>query len=118
MNGLPTIHAEGTLTADPEVRFTPAGHAVTKYRIACNKRVYDKSAGEWREDGTTFITGSAWRDLGLNLAESCHKGDRIVVVGSLTQREWEADDGTKRTAYEIDTTEVGVSVKFEAWTGQ
>jgi single-strand DNA-binding protein len=110
MTGLPNISAEGTLVGDPELRFTPNGTAVAKFRIACNERKFSK--GEWVEGSTTYLTGSAWRKLGEHLTESLRKGDRVVVAGSLRQREWEADDGTMRYEYEIDAHHIGPSLLF------
>lgn len=110
MAGLPRITAEGTLVGDPELRFTPAGIPVTKYRIACNERIYDKHTGQWRDGTTTYLTGSVWRELGETVAAELHKGDHILVTGSLRMREWE-QDGTRRVEYEIDTAAIAASVR-------
>lgn len=115
MTGLPTIHAEGTLVGDPELRFTPSGVALAKWRIACNERVFNKNTAAWENGKTTFITGSCWRTLAENTAETLRKGDLVVVVGVLTMREWEAE-GTKRTAYEIEATSMGPALTFTSAT--
>ena len=111
MSGLPSITLEGTLTADPELRFTPKGFALAKYRVACNKRTLDKATGEWRESDPCYLSGTAWRGMAEHLVESCSKGDRVIVIGYLGQREWEKD-GQKHTAYDIDTISIGPSLAF------
>jgi single-strand DNA-binding protein len=112
MTGLPTLTAEGTLVGDPELRFTPSGVAVAKWRIACNERKFDKTTQEWTTASTTFLTGSCWRTLAENVAESLRKGDLITVTGSLRMREWESDDGQRHTAYEIDAHTMGPALMF------
>jgi single-strand DNA-binding protein len=106
MTGLPHITAEGTLIGDPELRFTPSGVAVAKWRIACNERRFNKTTQEWENGRTTFITGSCWRGLAENVVESLKKGDLVIATGRLTMREWETD-GTKQHAYEIDADTMG-----------
>jgi single-strand DNA-binding protein len=112
MIGLPTIHGEGRLVGDPELRFTPTGHAVTKFKLAFNGRRYDKSLDKWVEDRTTYMTCNAWRDLAENVAESFVKGDLVVITGHVVQRDWEDKQGNKRTAYDIEVDNVGASAKF------
>ena len=100
MIGLPTIHLEGTLVTDPELRFTPKGHPVTKFRVACNG-VNDK---------TTFLDVNSWQDTAENVAETLRKGDRVVVIGHLTQRDWEDAKGNKRVSYAVESESVGPSL--------
>lgn len=111
MTGLPTVSAVGTLTAEPELRFTPAGAAVVNFTVAANDRKYNRDSGAWEDAGTTFLRCSAWRQLAENVAESFGKGDRVMVHGTLKQREYERD-GVRRTAMELDVEEVGASVKW------
>jgi single-strand DNA-binding protein len=111
-NGLPQVTLEGTLVGDPELRFTPKGIAVAKFRVACNERRFDKETNAWKEAGTTFLTGSCWRTLAENVCESLRQGDRIVAVGTLSQRGWETKEGEKRTSYEFDVESVGPSLRF------
>ena len=111
MTGLPYITAEGTLVGDPELRFTPSGTPVAKWRIACNERRFNKTTSEWETGRTTFITGSCWRKLAENTAETLRKGDLVLVTGHLSMREWETD-GKKQTAYEIDADSIAPSLAF------
>lgn len=111
MSGLPNVTVIGTVTADPELRFTPSGVAVANWSVASNERRLNKQSGEWEDGAATFLRCSVWRDAAENVAESLHRGDRVIVTGRLKQREYEKD-GVKRTAYELDVDEVGPSLRW------
>ena len=49
MAGETTITVIGNLTDDPELRFTPSGAAVAKFRIASTPRTLDRATGEWKD---------------------------------------------------------------------
>ena len=99
----------GNLVDDPELRFTPSGVAMTKVRVAVNRR-YQK-AGEWQEE-TSFFGGTLWRDAAESVAESLHKGDRVIITGRLEQRSWETQEGDKRSIVEIAVDEMGPSLRW------
>jgi single-strand DNA-binding protein len=110
MSGETVITIVGNLVDDPELRFTPAGVAVAKFRIASTPRVFDKQANEWKDGESLFLTCSVWRKAGENVAESLARGMRVIVQGRLKQRSYEDKEQVKRTVYEIDVDEVGVSL--------
>ena len=101
----------GNLTDDPELRYTPNGAAVVKFRVAVNKR-YKDEAGNWKDGETSYFTVNAWRTLAENVAESLTRGANVIVVGRLQQRSWETQDGEKRTVIEIEADEVGPSLRW------
>jgi single-strand DNA-binding protein len=101
----------GNLVDDPELRFTPSGQPVAKFRIASTPRFYDKAAGEWKDGDTLFLTVNVWRQAAENVAESMTRGTRAIVQGRLRQRSYETKEGEKRTVYEIEADEVGVSLR-------
>ncbi|CBG71900.1 putative single-strand binding protein [Streptomyces scabiei 87.22] len=107
MSGETVITVVGNLVDDPELRFTPAGAAVAKFRIASTPRVYDKQTNEWKDGDPLFLTCSVWRQAAENVAESLAKGTRAIVQGRLKQRSYEDREGVKRTVYELDVDEVG-----------
>lgn len=110
MAGETVITIVGNLVDDPELRFTPAGVAVAKFRVASTPRVFDKQANEWKDGDSLFLTCSAWRKLAENVAESLSKGMRVIVQGRLKQRSYEDGQGVKRTVYELDVDEVAPSL--------
>jgi single-strand DNA-binding protein len=101
----------GNLTDDPELRYTPNGAAVAKFRVAVNRRYKDQS-GEWKDGDTSYFTVNAWRTLAENVAETLTRGANVIVVGRLQQRSWETQDGEKRTVIEIEADEVGPSLRW------
>ena len=110
MAGETTITIVGNLVDDPELRFTPAGAAVTKFRIASTPRVFDKQTNEWKDGESLFLSCSVWRQAAENAAETLSRGMRVIVQGRLKQRSYEDREGVKRTVYEIDVEEVGPSL--------
>lgn len=105
-----TITLIGNLTADPELRFTPAGVAVAKFTVASTPRILDKQSGEWKDGEALFLPCQAWQQQAENVAESLTKGARVVVVGTLSQRSYETKEGEKRTVYELRVNEIGPSL--------
>ena len=110
MAGETVITIVGNLVDDPELRFTPSGAAVAKFRVASTPRVYDKQASEWKDGDSLFLTCSVWRQAAENVAESLQRGMRVIVQGRLKQRSYEDREGVKRTVYELDVDEVGPSL--------
>jgi single-strand DNA-binding protein len=96
------------LTADPELRFTPSGSAVANFTIASNDSY--KKDNEWVDKPAVFLRANAWRDLAENVAESLSKGDEVIAVGKLAQREFEDREGNNRTVIELEVTTIGPSL--------
>jgi single-strand DNA-binding protein len=101
----------GNLVDDPELRFTPSGAAVAKFRIASTPRYLDKQSNEWKDGESLFLTCNVWRQAAENVAESLQRGMRVIVQGRLKQRSYETREGEKRTVYEVEVDEVGPSLK-------
>ena len=101
----------GNLTDDPELRYTPNGAAVVKFRVAVNRRYQDQS-GQWKDGDTSYFTVNGWRTLGENVAESLTRGSRVVVVGRLQTRSWETQEGDKRSVTEIEADEIAPSLRW------
>jgi single-strand DNA-binding protein len=105
----------GNLTQDPELRFTPSGIAVCSLRIAASDNVQDED-GNWVEADPDFVSVNVWRDQAENAAESFQRGDRVVVLGTWSFREWEDRDENPRISIEINAREVGASVLWRTVT--
>ncbi|MGW0948485.1 single-stranded DNA-binding protein [Streptomyces sp. NPDC002623] len=111
MSGETVITIIGNLVDDPELRFTPGGAAVAKFRIASTPRTFDKQTNEWKDGESLFLTCSVWRQAAENVAESLQRGMRVIVQGRLKQRSYEDREGVKRTVYELDVEELGPSLR-------
>jgi single-strand DNA-binding protein len=101
----------GNLTDDPELRYTPNGAAVVKFRVAVNRRYQDQQ-GQWKDGETSYFSVNGWRTLAENVAESLTRGSRVVVVGRLQMRSWETQEGDKRTVTEIEADEIAPSLRW------
>ncbi|MFZ0322769.1 MAG: single-stranded DNA-binding protein [Actinomycetes bacterium] len=101
----------GNLVDDPELRFTPSGAAVAKFRMASTPRYLDKQTNEWKDGESLFLSCNVWRQAAENVAESLQRGMRVIVQGRLKQRSYETREGEKRTVYEVEVDEVGPSLK-------
>ncbi|MFE2407026.1 single-stranded DNA-binding protein [Kitasatospora sp. NPDC059408] len=110
MAGETQITLVGNLVDDPELRFTPSGVAVAKFRIASTPRTFDRQTNEWKDGEALFLTCNVWRQPAENVAESLTKGMRVIVQGRLQQRSYEKD-GQKRTVFEVEVDEVGPSLR-------
>ncbi len=112
MAGETTITVVGNLTDDPELRFTPSGAAVAKFRIASTPRTMDRQSNEWKDGEPLFLACNVWRDAAEHVAESLQRGARVIVQGRLRQRSYETREGEKRTVYELEVDEIGPSLRY------
>ena len=100
------VWMQGNLVADPQQRLTASGLKVTKFRIASSGRRYDNPTGGWVDTEVVYMSVNCWRQLGLNVLQSLHKGDTVVVGGRLRFREYDTEGGRRQT-YEIEASSVG-----------
>src|SRR6266542_4441047 len=112
MAGDTTITVIGNLTDDPELRFTPSGAAVAKFRVASTPRFLDRASGEWKDGEPLFLSCTVWRQAAENVAESLQRGARVIVSGRLRQRSYETREGEKRTVIELEVDEIGPSLRY------
>jgi len=105
------ITIAGNLVDDPELRFTPAGQPVARFRVASTPRFRDNTTGEWKDGDSLFLTCNVWRQAAENVAESLTRGMRVIVSGRLRQRSYETKEGEKRTVYEVEVDDVGPSLR-------
>ena len=87
----------GNLTRDPELRETPSGVSMCRFAIAV-QRPYSSQDGERQTD---FFECTAWRGLGETIARFTKKGKKVAVSGSIQIRNYEDNQGAKRTAVDI-----------------
>jgi single-strand DNA-binding protein len=73
---------------------------VCKLRLAVNRRYKDQASGEWVEKPNYFDI-KVWGAQGENCATYLSKGRPVAIDGRLEWREWESQDGGKRSAVEV-----------------
>lgn len=87
----------GRLTKDPELRYTPAGVAVTQFTIACD-RPFSSNSGEREADFIPIVT---WRQLAENCANYLRKGRLAAVEGRIQVRNYENNEGKRVYVTEV-----------------
>lgn len=111
-----SVHLTGNVTRDPELRFSASGTAICNLGLAVNKRVLNKQTQQWEDGQVTFVDIVAFAGLAEQVAEAVSKGDRVTVIGELSYRSWETDDGQKRSKLEVRADEVSASLRFGSVT--
>ena len=94
----------GNLTRDPELRTTPSGQSVASFSVATN-RSWSGNDGE-KHDAVEYHDIVAWGKLGELVTNYLGKGRKVLVVGRLQTRSWDAQDGSKRQKTEIVATDI------------
>ena len=92
----------GNLTRDPELSTTNSGISVCRISIAVSRRFANADGS--RE--TDFFNVVAWRAIAENCAKYLKKGSKIAVMGSIQNRSYEGNDGTKRYTTDITAEEI------------
>ena len=94
----------GHLGRDPEMRYTPSGRPVTTFSVATS-RSWNTSSGERRSE-TEWFNIVAWGGLAEVCNEYLKKGLQVYIEGRLQTRNWNDDDGNRRTSVEIVAKEM------------
>ena len=105
----------GNLTRDPEIRYFENGTGcVTNTGLAINKSWTDKSGAQ--KESTEFFDLSIYDKMGENVVESMSSGDRVMVVGSLSIKRVDDEDGSKKVYPKINVEEIGHTVRWAVTT--
>lgn len=99
MASLNKVMVIGNLGADPEMRYTANGKAMTSFRVATSRN-YMAADGERREE-TEWFGVVTWDKLAETCSQFLQKGRRVYVEGRLHTRSWEAPDGQRRYRTEV-----------------
>src|SRR3954453_4961745 len=90
----------GNLGRDPEMRYTPTGRPVTQFSVAVSNSKPDGQGG-WIDEGTDWYRVSVFGDRAERAAENLRQGNRVFVEGRFRTREFEGNDGQKRTSLDL-----------------
>lgn len=93
----------GRLTADPELRYTPNGVAVSNFTLAVDRA--------YKKDETDFIDCVAWRKAAEALASNMQRGCMVAVDGRLEIDKWETDEGQTRRKAKVQAD----NIRFITW---
>lgn len=100
------------VTVSGNVGNTPALHISkgtewTTFRVASTRRRRNEN-GDWTDGPTLWFTVKAWRAAALNVVDSVHKGDPVVVSGRLEVDEWTGPEGESRMGLVVNASAIGV----------
>jgi single-strand DNA-binding protein len=95
----------GRLTADPDLKYTPKGSPLLKFRIAVSRNYKDQTSGEWKED-VSFFSVNQWGPQAERLGELLKKGTAVLIEGRLRSHSYETASGEKRTVVDINAQRV------------
>ncbi len=101
----------GNITRDPDLKFTNAGRPYVQIGLAVNESWKDAQGN--RQERVHFFDITAWAGLAETIANYKKKGDPILIDGKLQYRQWDAQDGSKRSKVDV----VANSVQFLARGG-
>ena len=94
----------GNLGADPEVRYTQGGQAVTELRMATSEQWTDKDGQ--RQERTEWHAVTVWGKTAELCGQYLAKGRKVYVEGRLESREYTDKEGVKRKVWEIRADKV------------
>lgn len=92
----------GRLVADPQLRYTQTGIAVTNFTLAVD-RPFVSQSGEREADFIDIVT---WRKQAEVCANYLNKGRLVAVEGRLQIRSYDDQNGIRRKAAEIVADQV------------
>jgi single-strand DNA-binding protein len=94
----------GNLGKDPDMSYTEAGVAITKFSLAVNRR-YKSQSGERKEE-TTWFNIVAFNQLAETMNTYLHKGSKVYIEGRMTSRKYTDKEGVERTAWEVTASDM------------
>ncbi|MDV6267043.1 single-stranded DNA-binding protein [Rhodococcus globerulus] len=102
----------GNCGQDPELRFTQSGKAVVNVSVGDTPRRLNRDTNKWEDAGETlWMRCELWGEEAEAVAQRITKGSRVRVTGRLTQRSYDASDGTKRTVIELKADDISEVIR-------
>lgn len=106
-----TVHIEGNLATEPELRFTNSGMPVTTLVVAHSDR--RQIEGQWVDGPVSYFDCTVFGPMAEHSTDSLSKGSRVSIDGQLRQRSWaDATTGEKRYKIEIVADLVSIPLRF------
>ncbi|MBP2474244.1 single-strand DNA-binding protein [Crossiella equi] len=101
----------GRVVSDVESRHTPNGHLSTNFRVISRTRRFDRERQEWTDGEHLAVRVQCWGELAESAALTLRKGDPVLVTGSLSTREYDAADGSRRVSVELRASAAGPNLR-------
>lgn len=102
------VTVTGNLGADPKSFGKSIDAPACSFRLGVTPRYFDSNSGQWRDRETTWVGVRAYRTLASNILGSLHKGDPVIVTGTLHSERWRKEgEQADRFTPVIDAVAVG-----------
>ncbi len=115
MVGFNKVILIGNLTRNPELRYTPSGTPVANFGLAVNRRFRQ---GDDQKDEVCFVDIVAFGKQAENCGQYLSKGDGAIIDGRLHYRQWETEEGQRRSKHEVVAQSVTFLPKRQSHGGE
>jgi single-strand DNA-binding protein len=105
-----TIEAtvRGRVVTPPTLHTGASGTEFASFRLAATPRVFDRGAGEWVDGETEWISVAVFgQAFVLHVVKSVHKGQPVIVTGTLTSSAWLDREGEIRSELRLRAQAMG-----------
>lgn len=110
-----TVTITGFVANDPILTETP-NFSVLNFRIGSSRSRLDMSTGEWKDLGSCWIPVKAFRALAVNTHKSIRRGDKLIVLGTLTTEQWKTEQGETRSRMVLEASNIGHDFNYATTT--
>ena len=102
-----TVTIAGNVVADPRISGQPDNPDRVNFRVVSTRRRRDPVSGAWLDAGEYGVNVVCWRTLARGVARSLRRGDPVLIIGRIAEREYTGDDGARRWFTEVTADFVG-----------
>lgn len=102
----------GNLAADPEIRYTPQGKAVTEFTVADTPRRFDQQSNSWVDGEPNWWRVVVWDRYANNVAATLKKGDQVIVYGEQKTSRYKDNNNEDRTSAKLNAVHVAPTLQF------
>lgn len=102
-----TVTIAGNVVADPRITGQPDSPDRVNFRVVANRRRRDPDSGTWVDAGEFGVNVVCWRNLARGAGRSLRRGDPVLVIGRIAEREYQGEDGNRRWFTEVTADFVG-----------
>ena len=80
---------------------------ISVFNMGTTRSFFSQASGQWVDLPTLWVKVKAFRSLALNVLDSVHKGEPVIVTGQIGMEEWTDRDGRQQTTIVINATNIG-----------
>ncbi|HET8588083.1 MAG TPA: single-stranded DNA-binding protein [Nakamurella sp.] len=102
-----TVTIAGNVVADPRISGQPDNPDRVNFRVVANRRRRDPESGAWVDAGEFGVNVVCWRALARGAGRSLRRGDPVLVIGRIAEREYQGEDGNRRWFTEVTADFIG-----------